>query len=767
MDRTTSVTLRHFLLTLTTIWLLASVSSAFAIERFNIDIDRDTSLLPYRLDILLRSEGNPDRIPVNIRCRVLTVAQDSSSKGLAIGMYNGQTSVSEAALFSKLLTPDFRGDDSPVDMTVNDWAIFSDSRLHRQIICGCGYGNDTAWAFRLDPQTGESHKLSLISTLDSTGKGVKATPVIHLISDYDYDGLTEMIAYFDEGARRKPRVLFCVELETMRIQWSLPMASEVLVDRIHDCRDSLHPAIMVVTNPSAQGVRDSAFSDSYGYLVKIDDQGIILKKRIISSWPLTTFMQPAETPRQFYLLHNIEPSDPDSALDKPPDHFHLSKIDSNADFIKAVKLSDYGIGLWLQPFDTFSTAVYIPQQDDVIRMYNRDLTLIAESNRLDKVRAPIAYLGRIRMPGRTDESFVFNTGIYAADWKQLLAFPFSAGNCEVAVTDGDGAAFRVVVCGGDKFVYSEIQRRSLRELVTIFYVNYQKYILMAVTALAVTLAFTNFYRRRTKRNLNVITQQKREIESTHAELERTHVALKLAQSKIIAQEKYLQAKSIAGGFAHEIRNTLFPAEGAIHNLTGLLGKSGVSDAKIDRLIDALKTATARAIQLTEVISSYTKLETPLPTERIPIAKVVGSVLERNSSMIEAVGAKVVTDGSETCSVSANIEHLQAIFNNLLVNALDALTNTTNPCIMITWSEGSRTIRVRFSDNGSGISEDHSKRIFEPFYSTKPYKGTGLGLSIVKKIVELYEGSITVSSEIGKGTVFEIELRTNNDANVSD
>jgi signal transduction histidine kinase len=290
---------------------------------------------------------------------------------------------------------------------------------------------------------------------------------------------------------------------------------------------------------------------------------------------------------------------------------------------------------------------------------------------------------------------------------------------------------------------------------------------MAVTALVVTLVLTNFYRRRTKRNLNVITQQKREIESTHTELEKAHQALKEAQSKIIAQEKYLQAKSIAGGFAHEIRNTLFPAEGAIHNLTGLLSKSGVTDTRIDLSINALKTATARAIQLTEVISNYTKLETPLPAGRIPIIQVISSVLERNAAPIESIGVKIVTDGDETCRIAANIEHLQAIFNNLLVNALDALTNTANPCIVITWSENSRTIRVRFSDNGSGISADHIGKIFEPFYSTKPYKGTGLGLSIVKKIVELYDGNITVSSEIGKGTVFEIELKANNNANVSD
>jgi signal transduction histidine kinase len=760
------VILRQLLLALAAFSLLASVSRVEAIERFNIDIHRDTALMPYEFIPILKNDQDANRSFINTLCRILEVAQDSARKGMAIAVYNGKTDVREPAVFQMLVTPDFRGTDNRVGLTVNDWGVFRDSLLQREIICGCGYTDDTAWAFRLDPKTGESQKMFLISTIDSTGKDVVATPFIHLISDYDYDGITEMIAYFDEGASRKPRVLFCVELETMRIQWALPMASEVIEGRTHDCRDSLNPAIMFVTNPSGQGVTDSAFSDSYGYLVKIDSQGTILKKRIIAFYPTLTFLVPGETLGQFYLRHNFGPDDPDSLLGMQEDHYYLSKIDNNANFIKSVRLQDYGAALWLQPFDTFTTAVYIPQQDDIIRVYNTNLTLIAESNRLDKVKAPTAFLGCIRLPGQKDESFVLNTGVFTHDWRQLLAFPFPSNNCKVAVTDINGAAFRIIVCGGNKYIYGEIHRRSFRELATIFYVDNQKYILMAVTALVVTLVLTNFYRRRTKRNLNMITQQKREIESTHAELERTYESLKEAQTKIIAQEKFLQAKSIAGGFAHEIRNALFPAEGAIHNLTGLLNKSGVTDTRIDLSINALKTATARAIQLTEVISNYAKLETPLPIEPIPIIQIVSSVLERNSASIESIGVKIVTEGDENCKIAANIEHLQAIFNNLLVNALDALTNTANPCIMITWDETPRIIRVRFSDNGSGIPEEQLGNIFEPFYSTKPFKGTGLGLSIVKKIIELYEGSIRVSSKIGKGTVFEIELRANNRMTIS-
>ncbi|MDH4158501.1 MAG: HAMP domain-containing histidine kinase, partial [candidate division Zixibacteria bacterium] len=57
-----------------------------------------------------------------------------------------------------------------------------------------------------------------------------------------------------------------------------------------------------------------------------------------------------------------------------------------------------------------------------------------------------------------------------------------------------------------------------------------------------------------------------------------------------------------------------------------------------------------------------------------------------------------------------------------------------------------------------IVPKHITHIFDTFYSTKPGKGTGIGLAMVKKIVEMYGGRISVSSELNQGTTFEIELR---------
>lgn len=64
--------------------------------------------------------------------------------------------------------------------------------------------------------------------------------------------------------------------------------------------------------------------------------------------------------------------------------------------------------------------------------------------------------------------------------------------------------------------------------------------------------------------------------------------------------------------------------------------------------------------------------------------------------------------------------------------------------------------TEFKDNGSGISEENLRNLFEPLFTTKT-KGIGLGLAVSKRIIEAHEGSIEVESEVGKGTTFRIRL----------
>ncbi len=101
--------------------------------------------------------------------------------------------------------------------------------------------------------------------------------------------------------------------------------------------------------------------------------------------------------------------------------------------------------------------------------------------------------------------------------------------------------------------------------------------------------------------------------------------------------------------------------------------------------------------------------------------------------------------------------LQQVLVNLLVNASQAIED--QGWIRIETESDDELVRIRVADSGRGIPPEVLPRLFEPFFTTKPPgEGTGLGLSICRDLVERRGGAIDVSSEPGRGTVVEIQLK---------
>jgi signal transduction histidine kinase len=102
------------------------------------------------------------------------------------------------------------------------------------------------------------------------------------------------------------------------------------------------------------------------------------------------------------------------------------------------------------------------------------------------------------------------------------------------------------------------------------------------------------------------------------------------------------------------------------------------------------------------------------------------------------------------------QQLNQVIMNLLVNGAQAIEKQGTIRIK-TWN-GDGSVNISISDTGSGIPEDKLSKIFDPFFTTKPVgQGTGLGLSIAYDIIKRHKGEISVESEVGKGTVFNIKI----------
>jgi len=110
-------------------------------------------------------------------------------------------------------------------------------------------------------------------------------------------------------------------------------------------------------------------------------------------------------------------------------------------------------------------------------------------------------------------------------------------------------------------------------------------------------------------------------------------------------------------------------------------------------------------------------------------------------------------------VMGDPHQLQQVFLNIINNARQAIEEFRKQGEMeIITSTANNKVRIAIKDNGPGIAEENLKRIFDPFFTTKQVgKGTGLGLSLCYGIIQEHNGTIVVTSKVGEGSVFTIEL----------
>jgi len=107
-------------------------------------------------------------------------------------------------------------------------------------------------------------------------------------------------------------------------------------------------------------------------------------------------------------------------------------------------------------------------------------------------------------------------------------------------------------------------------------------------------------------------------------------------------------------------------------------------------------------------------------------------------------------------IAGDQAQLQQVFLNLISNAIDAIGK--DGWIRVKSVRSGREILVSVTDNGPGIPEDMQRKVFDPFFTTKSAsKGTGLGLWVSYSIMEKMGGNISLSSKVGEGTTFVVQI----------
>ena len=120
---------------------------------------------------------------------------------------------------------------------------------------------------------------------------------------------------------------------------------------------------------------------------------------------------------------------------------------------------------------------------------------------------------------------------------------------------------------------------------------------------------------------------------------------------------------------------------------------------------------------------------------------------------------MVKDYGDLPAIECYGSQLNQVFMNVLVNAIQAIAGEGTLTLTTRLVDEAR-VEISIRDTGCGMSDEVRKKIFDPFFSTKPVgEGSGLGLSISHGIVEDHGGSITAESQPGEGTEIKITLPT--------
>ncbi|HSN19108.1 MAG TPA: ATP-binding protein [Usitatibacter sp.] len=246
-------------------------------------------------------------------------------------------------------------------------------------------------------------------------------------------------------------------------------------------------------------------------------------------------------------------------------------------------------------------------------------------------------------------------------------------------------------------------------------------------------------------------------EKVRAEEERQRLAAQLRQA-----EKMQAVGHLAGGIAHDFNNIL----GAILGYGELAQMKAEGDMR--RYIDTIMSAGNRAKALVAQILSYSRAEGSerLPVIVAPIAQEVCDLIQGSSP--ETIEVRYEGEAAEA-AVLGDPTRIHQLLMNLCTNAVQAMGDKGVLEVRVEQESVSQARKVRTGeiaageyvkitvrDTGHGIAPEVIDRIFEPFFTTKPAgRGTGLGLALVHAVVMEHRGFLEVSSELGRGTTFEV------------
>ncbi len=309
-------------------------------------------------------------------------------------------------------------------------------------------------------------------------------------------------------------------------------------------------------------------------------------------------------------------------------------------------------------------------------------------------------------------------------------------------------------------------------------------------ALALAFLLYRFNKSRVKTN-KLLLEQNTAIQAQKVELEKAMTQLKSAQSHLVQSEKMASLGLLTAGIAHEINNPVnfiySGVAGLKKNLAAMMEVTQQLDAikskeefeekkakiellkkeiyyeevqeDINGLLLSIEDGAERTCDIVESLRTFSRIDAS-SLNKFDVHKNIDSTLVLLKTKLRDNILLEKKYDPQLPEIDSYNGQLNQVMMNVLTNAVQAI-GTEKGTITIGTQLKLDTICITIQDSGVGMEETAKNRLFEPFYTTKEIgKGTGLGLSISYGIIQRHHGTITVDSEVGKGTTFTISLPIN-------
>lgn len=244
-----------------------------------------------------------------------------------------------------------------------------------------------------------------------------------------------------------------------------------------------------------------------------------------------------------------------------------------------------------------------------------------------------------------------------------------------------------------------------------------------------------------------------ELEEAYEKLHHESAVLLEVEEQLGANQKLSALGELSASLAHEIKNPLSSLRGTAEIILDEFPEGHPKREFGEIMLKEVDRLNVTVNEILQFSKGQTSFANDQPAE--PLSEVINRVVRLLESHLRKKAVTLRVDSCpEADSFAVNGSKMSQVFLNIILNAIDALTEHGEINIIIRVDD--REMVVAVSDNGPGIPENMRQDIFAPFVSGKEH-GTGLGLSISAKIVESLGGRINVSESSAGGACFAVSL----------